>query len=366
MSVQKIIQDIRVALKAGLKEREALVDGTLIALLSKEPFFVLGPPGTGKTLACEKICEAIGGNYFSVAMTKFTTPEELFGPLSIKGLQEDKYVRITTNKLPEADIAFLDEGFKGSSAILNTLLPIANERVFYNGGKTHIPLQALYVASNETPQGEELGAMWDRMVLRYVVAPIKNPDNILEIIMNGGAKFSVPHISKQELTEAQEAVANMPFPMEAALKTRDLWQAVNDKDIYVSTRKWAKVKCLAQAFAFLQGHSQVEIEDLVILENVLWNQPDQIAEIRALVRKLCNPVAEVLARHTDAANEVMIQIKSKKIGDMEAFRKMKASKEDLEVLYSQNEREDVREAIELVGKHLEVLSNILFKAPAKK
>lgn len=360
------LQQIRAGLKSSLKERESLVDGVLTALLAKEPLFVLGPPGTAKTLSCEALCAAIGGNYFSWAMNKFTTPEELFGPLSIQGLQSDKYIRITTDKLPECHIAFLDEGFKASSAILNTLLGVTNERVFYNNGRIKIPLQTIFVASNEIPQGDELSALYDRMVLRYVVEGIKDEDNMRDLISQGGASFNLPHLSLQDLEVAQIDVLKLQMASDAIEKMIELRRAVNEKGIYVSDRKWMQAVRVVKAFSFLSGHTSVEVEDLMILENVLWSQPDQIPEIRSLVRKLCNPVAEVVGRHVDASNEVMLQVKSKKIEGMEAFRKIKASKEELEVVLAQKERQDVREAVELLGKHIKSLSDTLFKAPPKK
>ena len=125
-----------------------------------------------------------GARYFQWLLTKFTTPEELFGAVSLRGLENDEYRRVTSGKLPEAHIAFLDEVFKASSSILNTLLTIMNERIFYNGTeKVRIPLISLFGASNELPSEEdELEALYDRFLLRYVVDYIKEDFRFLKML----------------------------------------------------------------------------------------------------------------------------------------------------------------------------------------
>jgi MoxR-like ATPase len=141
---QSTLARLRTELNNSFAERSELIDGALTALISKEAMFILGPPGTAKSTVCRHLCRAIGGKYYETLMNKMTTPDELFGSISINGLKNDKYIRVTDNKLPEAHIAFLDEVFKGSSAILNTLLTITDEsRTFYNGGPVKTPLQCL-------------------------------------------------------------------------------------------------------------------------------------------------------------------------------------------------------------------------------
>src|SRR3954471_18168253 len=120
----------RKELSTALIEREDEVDLVLTALLANEHVLLVGPPGCGKSLLLDSVLSWIGGTRFTILLTKFTTVEELMGPVSLAGLKEDKYVRVTTGKLPEADFAFIDEVFKGSSAILNCLLKILNERTF--------------------------------------------------------------------------------------------------------------------------------------------------------------------------------------------------------------------------------------------
>src|SRR5579883_35423 len=151
--VRRKLAAARAALAAALIERDDEVDLVLTALLAREHVLLVGPPGCGKSLLLDAVMRWVGGTTFTCLLTRFTTPEELFGPVSVAGLKEDKYRRITTGKLPEADGCFLDELFKGSSAILNTLLRLLNERVFDPGDGTPVacPLKLCVAASNEWP-----------------------------------------------------------------------------------------------------------------------------------------------------------------------------------------------------------------------
>src|SRR3954451_5507260 len=176
--VQAKFAATRKELSAALIERDEEVDLVLTALAAQEHVLLVGNPGTAKSLLLDSITSWMRGKRFSILFTKFTCPDECVGPVSIQALKEDKYRRVTTGKLPEADLFFADELFKASSAILNILLRILNERVFENGDGTFVkvPLKLCVAASNEWPQaqegGKELAALFDRFVLRRAVRPI--------------------------------------------------------------------------------------------------------------------------------------------------------------------------------------------------
>src|SRR5947207_7076039 len=168
MTPQDKLRKIREELQQLFLERAELIDGALAALLAAQHILIIGPPGTAKSMLADELCRRItGATYFQWLLTKFTTPEELFGAVSLRALEADDYRRVTTHKLPEAHIAFLDEVFKANSSILNSILTIMNERRFHNGREVaDTPLITLFGASNELPEEDELQALYDRFLLR--------------------------------------------------------------------------------------------------------------------------------------------------------------------------------------------------------
>ena len=343
------IQEIRDSMNKSFREREEVVDGMLAALLSRQMLFLLGPPGTGKSAICEALCQSIGGNYFSWLLSKFSTPEELFGPVSMKGYENDEYRRVTTNKLPEASVAFLDEIFKGSSAILNTLLPVINERTFYNGsGPQKIPLQVLFGASNEIPQGEELAPLWDRFVLRYTVAPMS--DSAMEDLILNGLSLNIPQLSEKELSEEQAKAKAVSLDSDMVKLILEVRKAVTNEGIYVSDRKWTQIIPVIKAYAHVQGRTAVTADDLSILSNVLWNQPEEQKRIKKLVAKFSNPLGEQIMKYLDAAIELEILVDSKKTDAGEAQKKIKDGLKALRALGNPEQNQALKRAIDRVNQ----------------
>jgi MoxR-like ATPase len=327
---QSTLARLRTELNNSFAERSELIDGALTALISKEAMFILGPPGTAKSTVCRHLCRAIGGKYYETLMNKMTTPDELFGSISINGLKNDKYIRVTDNKLPEAHIAFLDEVFKGSSAILNTLLTITDEsRTFYNGGPVKTPLQTMFGASNEIPNAEELGALWDRFVLRYEVARIQSDDSMANLFRNG-LQVSITSISMEQLAIEQEAATRVTVPEETIRLLLELRKTVDQAGFFVSDRRWMQSIRILKAFAHLNGSKTVEPEHFDILENVLWNEPAQKKEIRRIINKVANPVGEVIMKVMDGVNEVYENLKQNRIQAADASNKIKTARKQLE------------------------------------
>lgn len=303
-TVEKI-KKIKEELKGKFFEREEVIEGIFCALLSGNHLLLIGPPGTAKSLLAHEICGRVGGGkYFQWLLTKFTTPEEIFGAVSLKGLENDEYRRVTTGKLPEAHISFLDEVFKASSSILNTLLTIMNERLFYNGSEAmQVPLITLFGASNELPTEEdELEALYDRFLLRYVLDYIKEDFRFLKMIQGDVVETEKNTISLEELNRCQSEMREVRIPSHILKLISRIRGELRKKGIVLSDRRYKQSVLVLKSRAYLDGRSEVEESDLGILENVLWRSPGERGEIQAVIY-------QSLHGYRDRIRELLIQAK---------------------------------------------------------
>ncbi len=340
MTRQKLLQ-IEDELKKTYFERGEEIRGSVLALLAKQHVLLLGPPGSAKSLMVEDLCGRIGGNYFDWLLTRFTTPEEIFGPISLKALEQDKYTRITAGKLPEAHIAFLDEVWKASSSILNTLLRIVNERKFDNNGSPEkVPLLTLFGASNELPESGELSALYDRFLLRYITQYIADPQNFVNML----ALPLAPHegkITLDELFQMQAEAEKVAIPDEIYIAIVNLKEILKRENIISSDRRYKQALSLIKANAYLNSRTQAAIEDMTILQHVLWSQPSEHKAVQKIVLSTINPILSKIQELMDLAMEIHQQAldpnilkdaeKASKTG-IEANVKLKRVQKDLSEL----------------------------------
>ena len=317
--MQKHFSALRNELMALFPERQHVIDAGLAAVLAGEHVLFIGPPGTAKSALVRSLAQAFGGRYFERLLTKFSTPEELFGPISLKALEADRYSRVVAGKLPEAEFAFVDEVFKANSAILNSLLAIVNERVFHNDGQAvPVPLVSMFGASNELPEGKELEALFDRFLLRFEVGYLLRPGNLKAVLLAAEPKLST-HLDMKTLRTAQAEVGRVKVTdatVEALINVRDACKA---EGVVASDRRWKKSLRLMQAAAWLAGEKETTPEDLVMLVDSLWREPKERPKVAKLVGRLADPVATQAVEILDAAKETAEKVSALKAGDRKQY-----------------------------------------------
>jgi len=304
-------------LHLNLFEREEAVRLCILASLARESVFLLGPPGVAKSLIARRIKELFtrDARAFEYLMNRFSTPDEIFGPVSIAGLKKDRLERRTQSYLPGAEVVFLDEIWKAGPSIQNALLTAINERIFRNDGVDQpIPLRALISASNELPNEDEgLEALWDRFLVRLEVGNIDKPQHRHEMI-RGSSRMEVlvgddERFHKTELESLDHQIDNVTIPDDVLAIMDDVIPQItefnkrvgkeaeegaekedNDKDkpnkfreMYVSDRRWKKIGRLMRTSALCNGRFAVNELDCYLISYCIWNDQEQIHQARQMV-----------------------------------------------------------------------------------
>lgn len=301
MTRKQKVEGLVKGLTEGLYERDEVVKLALLSAVAGESIFLLGPPGVGKSLIARRLKYAFSDSQeFEYLMTRFSTPEEVFGPVSIQKLkEEDKYERQTQEYMPGANIVFLDEIWKASSSIQNALLTIINEKVYRNGEQEiEVDLRALITASNELPPGgENFGPLYDRLLIRYNLEGIKEKRSFLKMITGTQEIYEDAveesfKITSEEWNSWQKEINSIEITEEVLNViqiVREKIEEYNEKQsnerlqIKVFDRRWKKVIRLLRTSAFLNERPKVDLMDCFLMIHCLWNQPEQITEVQEMV-----------------------------------------------------------------------------------
>ena len=315
----------------GIYEKNTEISLSLLAALAGESVILLGPPGVAKSMVARQLKTAFrDAQSFEYLMSRFSTPDEIFGPVSIQKLKtSDTYERAVEGYLPTADVVFLDEIWKAGPAIQNTLLTVINEKIFRNGNREmHLPLKLLVAASNELPaKGEGLEALWDRFVIRIESRPIKLEKNFRAMLLEvkseergvkkqssvAEGKANSNAITAEEYAEWAEKICKIGVKEEVldaisairkSLRAVNVDEAAERRNIYVSDRRWKNIVRLLRTSAFMQDREEVDICDLLPIYHCLWQEPEERDAIRNIViRALFSPFADKLVEMKNALAE---------------------------------------------------------------
>lgn len=339
-SIKPHITRLLTALNEGVFEKEHTIALSLLAALTGESIFLLGPPGVAKSLVARRLKLAFkDAHAFEYLMSRFSTPDEIFGPVSISKLKdEDTYERITAGYLPTATVAFLDEIWKAGPAIQNALLTVINEKIYRNGRFTvSVPLKGLIAASNELPsKGEGLEALYDRFLIRQFVGCIEQEFAFDQMI--AATRNTEPTIAP-ELPITDEQYFDLQLKAEKVTIHYTIFELIHNvkrqveqyntqrgedlTPIYVSDRRWKKIVALLRTSAHLNDSSAIRFADCLLMSYCLWDEVSQLPIVEEIVQQA---IAESINTYL--------------LGEKQLEQKLNALKDDMKSAHSLREVSD--------------------------
>lgn len=302
--VKPKVKQLLEALNEGVFEKEEAIRLSLLTSIAGESIFFLGAPGVAKSLIARRLKFAFNNaKSFEYLMNRFSTPDEVFGPISVTELQKDNYMRIVENYLPDAEIVFLDEIWKAGAAIQNTLLTVLNEKVFRNGKEEiKVKLKGLISASNELPSeseghGDSVEALWDRFILRLFIEGVKDEGNFNSMISDD-LKPTIDNV-KTELKITDEEYRMWDKEIDAVHVPEEVFKVIeiirkkvqqhndglekDDKKLYISDRRWRKIIRILRTSAFMNDRKAVDLMDCFLIQDCIWNDDSEIETVKDIV-----------------------------------------------------------------------------------
>ena len=353
--------------------REEEARAITLAILAREHTILIGEPGTAKSALARRAAELIRARFFKYLLTKYTEPSELFGPLDLNALRDGKYVRITRGKLPEAEIVFLDEVFNANSAILNALLSIMQERIWYDGyTEIVVPLWTLIGASNRVPEEPELEAVYDRFLVRQYARPL--PENKWAELLDAGWRLEIGPAARPEpvldldmLRRAHKLIFAVDL---SPIKHRllKLYAIFEERGIHLTDRRKTKALKIVAANALLEGRLEAAEEDLTVLKYVAPRDIEDFDRVLVILseelkmpEKYLRELNEIRINVQEAARlAAMLRSYDPRLVDL--FRSLKIARSRVLSIAKDVEDRSVRTLAEQVAREIdEVLEKISYK-----
>ena len=313
-------QSFRASLNGSFLDRADVIDGLLTSLITKQNAFLFGPPGTGKSELVRAITGGFDGSkYFGYLLSPTTDPSELYGPVAVSKLLKDEYTRDVSGYLPDCNVAFLDELFRGSSAVLNSLLQILNERTFNNGKQAiDTEIQSIVAATNSFPTEEALQAFCDRFLFRPTITGLKSPTHkrtLMRWAVAQSPEWKRPKVEStltyEDLVELQKQAAKTTVPDAFIDQFAEILDMLESRGISVSDRRRVQILSFMKGWAVVQGETEVHAAMLhQTLKHIIYTNPDEIEDINEVVKQVVPTAEEFMAGVKRAAQNTMRRFES--------------------------------------------------------
>ncbi len=284
-----LAQRLRVEVVGALQQkfvgRDEVIELIALAIVSGEHLLLHGPPGTAKSAAIRQFAARTSARYFEYLLTRFSEPNEVFGPIDLAQLKDGRVATVTTGMLPEAEFVFLDELFNANSALLNNLLSVLNERVYRRGSEVHkLPMISFFSATNQLPEDDALKALFDRFLLRCHVENLPRASTEALLAAGWALERADPADSSLSVDELRALAARtLEVDLSGVLKSyANLVFQIRDLGVGLSDRRAVKALKLIAASAVLRGKEAADESDFWVLR-YLWDRREQIGPLRSLI-----------------------------------------------------------------------------------
>jgi MoxR-like ATPase len=336
--------ELRRWLEGVFLERREVVEGLMTALGAGQHVLLVGPAGTAKSDLLGNFAQALGLRFFHAELYSFSTPEDVFGPLDMRGLMEGRYERVVEGSLLEAEVALLDEVYNASSAVLRGLHGVMNERRYRHGAwSVEVPLRMLVGATNQLPQGQraqDLAAFHDRFLFRYVVDYLGEPGDAARMLSQL-TRPTLPVLGRKVVDAYQALARQVPWTEELSEVLVRIRTLLREEGVVVSDRRLVWSREAIRAHAVLSGALEVEVaRDFPILAHTLWTVPEERAQVAKAVYHVADPLGEEVRELGEEEAELVsgalgADEKEKTARGTEALAKLKKLRKRLEEIRQQ-------------------------------
>ena len=367
-----LLQELGRRLTREFLAKDEIIRLLLLSVVAGEHMLIVGPPGTAKSALVRTLAQSLDARYFEYLLTRFSEPNELLGPVDIQAFREGSFRRRTEQMLPEAEIAFLDEIFKASSAILNSLLGLLNERRVQIGAeRVDVPLLALFAASNEVPSDDSLAALLDRFLLRVRSQNLEgfHFQQLLRIGLEHEKKLlggrstapsgpsGPPLLSAKDILQLRRELAGrLQFSDEFLSEYKALTAQIRSEGIFLSDRRLIKMLKLCAASALCDGRTEADVSDLFVLKYI-WNTVEQADLLAGLVDPVLRRHRQHKAgpRDEQGRRAMLDELQTLRLGlqragelsDVQLFAKLRSLGELRAALQSDGSEESLRAVSEI-------------------